>query len=294
MFSRLIVATDLSPTSFAVVNCIGGLKNYGAKQCLLLLCLSIQETSSVALSYTTAFLNSTLNQQKEILEEQGFQVETRVVPGFAKRHINHIASEEDYSLIVVGSRGRSLVGDAILGGVASDVIHHARRPVLAIRVEAKPEGGDQCVQAARCDLRGHVLFPTDFSSNADLAFTYVEKLVSDGARHVTLLHVQDKTRIDPHLTHRLEEFNEIDRGRLEKMKEALQAKGGADVATELRYGSPFVEISTFIRERDVNLVVMGSQGRGFVEELFLGSVSHNVTRHSEAAVLLIPGKHTEA
>lgn len=45
MFSRFIVATDLSPASFAVVDGLGGLRAYGARQCLLLLlCLSAQES----------------------------------------------------------------------------------------------------------------------------------------------------------------------------------------------------------------------------------------------------------
>jgi hypothetical protein len=53
MFSRFIISTDISLASFAAVNCIGGLKAYGAKQCLILQCLSLQEVSAVAASYTT-------------------------------------------------------------------------------------------------------------------------------------------------------------------------------------------------------------------------------------------------
>ncbi|MDZ7582927.1 MAG: universal stress protein [Deltaproteobacteria bacterium] len=57
---------------------------------------------------------------------------------------------------------------------------------------------------------------------------------------------------------------------------------------EVCYGVPFKEITRLIRERDVQLVVMGTQGRGFFGEFFLGSVSHNVLRQSVAPVLLIP------
>jgi len=38
---------------------------------------------------------------------------------------------------------------------------------------------------------------------------------------------------------------------------------------------------------------MGSQGRGFIKEVFLGSVSNNVARHSAASVLLIPAVRKE-
>lgn len=290
MLSKFIIATDLSPASYAVVNCIGGLRAYGAKKCLLVQCLSLQEVSSIAASYSTAKIDNMLEEQKQILEKQGFSVETRVVPGFANREVNRIANEENYSLIVVGSHGHSMVSDVLLGGVVYDIINSARKPVLVVRLEKKQEGAKVCVQATRCDLSEHILFPTDFSENADHAFTFLEKLVADGAKHVTLLHVQDRTKIDPHLKHMLEEFNKIDQARLEKMKTALKKKGDARVDIELVYGSPFTEIIKIINERKVNLVVMGSQGRGFIKELFLGSVSHNVARHSEATVLLIPAK----
>ena len=290
MFRRVIVATDLSPSSYAVVKCLGGLRAYGVKRCLLLLCLSMQEVTSAALSDTSAYIDSTLREQKDILQQTGYSVETRVVQGFVWRELNRIAAEEDYSLIVIGSRGRSMVGEAFLGGVAYDVIHHACRPVLLVRLKVTPSGGHECVRVDRCDFGEHVLFPTDFSETADQAFTYVATLVAAGAKRVTLLHVQDQARFDSHLLPRLHEFNAIDRARLERMKEALQQRGTADISFEVRYGSPFAEIIRVVRDRDVHLVVMGSQGRGFVKELFLGSVSHNVARHSDAAVLLIPAK----
>lgn len=290
MLSRFIVATDLSPASFAVVGCVGGLRIFGARDCLLLQCLSLQEAASTALSYTTAFLESNLAEQKRILEEQGFSVTTRVVPGFAKTEINRIATEENYPLIVVGSRGHTLVGEALIGSVASAVIHHAKKPVLVIHVEMTKGQGDVSIGASRCELGEHVLFPTDFSENADHAFQYLEKIVADGAKRVTLLHVQDKSRIEPHLRHRLDEFNEIDRSRLEKLKEILEKKGTAKIAIEISTGAPVPEILRIVREKDVRLVLMGSQGRGFIKEVFLGSVSHNVIRLSKVSVLLVPAK----
>jgi nucleotide-binding universal stress UspA family protein len=73
-----------------------------------------------------------------------------------------------------------------------------------------------------------VLFPTDFSENADHAFAYVEKLAAEGARRVTLLHVQGRARIDPYLMHRLEEFDQIDLARPEEMRKRLPKAGGAE------------------------------------------------------------------
>lgn len=107
---------------------------------------------------------------------------------------------------------------------------------------------------------------------------------------VTLLHVQDKTLLSLFLADQLETYDDMDNDRLQNMKYILQEQGKVEVETILSYGSPSVEILNTVHERNVQLIVMGSQGRGFVKELFLGSVSHNIARHSAASVLLIPAK----
>jgi nucleotide-binding universal stress UspA family protein len=295
MFNRFIVTTDLSSASYALVNCLAGLKTYGAENCLLLLCLSTQESTSIALSYTdsTDKLEAILQEQKGILEKQGFNVESRIVSGHAKKEVNRIAVDEDYSLIVVGSQGHSLVDEALLGGVAYGIINKARKPVLLIPIEEKHGIGKVCAAADGCTLGDHILFPTDFSENADLAFTFIEQLASKAACKITILHVQDKTRIEPYLVNRLEEFNRIDTERMVELQKLLRDKSNAEIVIELRYGHPFVEIMNIIEAQKVNLVVMGSQGRGFIKEIFLGSISHNVARHSKSPLLLIPASEQD-
>lgn len=286
MISSFIVTTDLSPASFAIVNCLGSLKDFGAHQCLLLQCLSRQEMVSMALSYSTSSHERMLSDQKQILEKQGFEVETRIVPGNSKDEVNRIADREDYTLIVVG-HSHSRVRDTFLGTIAYNVIYCARKPAIVVPVHKK---GDGYVCIRRAAFREHILFPTDFSENADLAFSYVKEFSGLDVKHITLLHVQDKSRIEPYLRDKLDEFNKIDRVRLESMRDSLKEKGDAEVDVELTYGVPYIEIMRMVREREISLVVMGSQGRGFIQELFLGSISHNVARDSEAPVMLIPAK----
>jgi nucleotide-binding universal stress UspA family protein len=138
------------------------------------------------------------------------------------------------------------------------------------------------------DVIDQVLFATDFSANAEHAFLTLEGLVEDGLKSVVLMHVQDRSKIEKHQSDRIEEFNQIDQARLERMKDSLTAKGAENVQIELSYGYPKQEIIRRTKKHDISLVLMGSQGRGFVGEVFLGSVSHNVARHSLVPVLLIP------
>jgi nucleotide-binding universal stress UspA family protein len=84
----------------------------------------------------------------------------------------------------------------------------------------------------------------------------------------------------------------VDRERLETLNGRLMAVGGddLDVAVIVRHGVPAAEILALLEQ--ASLVVMGTHGRGFVSELFVGSVSHNVARHAGCPVLLIPLSQT--
>lgn len=290
MFSKIIVATDLSSTAFAVVRNLSGFKEMGTEKCLLLECLSLPQASSVAISYTYSLLEQSLKEQKVLLENQGFEVETRILPGMATLEISRIAAQENYSLVVAGAETRSLMSEALLGGVAFDILHHCRMPVFIVRLEEHKVEGLSYIQGARNKYNQHILFPTDFSKTADQAFEYVKQLVSQGARKITLMHVQDQSHIAPHLSDRLPEFNEIDEVRMAALKEQLLALGDVDVEVVLAYGNPSKEILAAVRDRNVQLTVMGRQGRGYVSDLLLGSVSHNVARLSDASVLLVPAK----
>lgn len=52
-------------------------------------------------------------------------------------------------------------------------------------------------------------------------------------------------------------------------------------------GSPADEIISFAEREDIDLIVMGTQGRTGIKKFLLGSVAENVVRHSKKAVLVV-------
>jgi nucleotide-binding universal stress UspA family protein len=289
MFSRVLIATDSSPASLAVVGCGKALHLIGARECVLAQCFNIREHVAFP-DQIKAHLESTLTQQKGILENQGLRTTVVVEPGLPGREIPRIAEKRDCSLIVAGSHGQNFASEVFLGSTAGEILHQASKPVLIVRLTLAEDTGQVVCVGKGCDFMRHVLYPTDFSEHAERAFAYVSELVARGAHRVTLLHVQEESRLGPHLKDRLEEFNGIDRERLETLRDRLSAISTVDSDIEIPYGSTTTEILKYSREKDASIVVMGSHGRGFVSELFLGSVSHNVARHSQVPVLLIPGQ----
>lgn len=284
MFDKIIVVSEVSNASAEMVKCIKSLRSLGAEECLIIQCFNPQDVDTGVSSSLMSIFNENLKSQSAILIEQGFTVKTRIIAGNIKNEINRIAQEEQYSLIVVGAEKHSIVGSLFLGGVAYDILNGATKPILLIK-----ESNPKQTTADTKDLIQHILFPTDFSKNADIAFEQVKEMVKNGVKKVTIFHIQDESKINPYLLHRLVEFNEIDNGRLQKLKDELLALNEVEVQIQIRYGTPTSEIIKFVDEEKIPLIVMGTQGRGFIKEIFLGSVSHNIVRHTSASVLLIPG-----
>ncbi|OIO95788.1 MAG: hypothetical protein AUK03_04940 [Anaerolineae bacterium CG2_30_64_16] len=222
--------------------------------------------------------------------DQGLDVSIELAPGAPSEEIRRVADEKDASLIVIGSHGESMTEHALFkfGGTASEVLHSFTRPLLLVRTRIVAKGTEVCAEGTCTNYLENILYCTDFSDTAQRAFEYVEGLVEAGCKQVTIMHVQDKSRIDKHLAHKLDEFNRIDAERLAMRRDRLATKGATDIQVKIPYGLPTEEILNEIETENYSLVVMGSQGRGFVRQLFLGSVSHNIARHAKISVLLIP------
>ncbi|MFA7173263.1 MAG: universal stress protein [Kiritimatiellia bacterium] len=287
MFTKVMIATDSSPASLAVISCAGALRKLGVQECVLAQCFLIREIVPFP-DQIKAHIEETLEQQRVTLKEHGIRTSIVVEPGYPAKEIPRIALDEGCSLIVAGSHGQNLAREMFLGGTATELLHQAKLPTLIIRLKTDSKTGRAVVARKTRDFKRHLLFATDFSEHADQAFDSVRTLVAAGTDQVTLLHVQNKATLEDHLKERLDEFNAIDRERLEAMKEKLTAVGNASVEIRIPFGSPTEEILRCSQKINASLIVMGSHGRGYISELFLGSVSHNVARHSEAPILLIP------
>jgi nucleotide-binding universal stress UspA family protein len=289
MMERAIIATDLSQASDIMVKQLGFLKEFGVKKLLLLQCPDYQEVATEVFPYVASVQTDAIEAQKWELEKLGFKVESRISPGNAKREINRIAEEESYPLVVVGSQGRSLITGAFLGGVAHEVMLGTKKPLLIVRLTVDEERNLQVAGISAKGVTKHILHATDFSEGANHAFTYLKNVVKDGSvEKVTLLHIQDRNRIEPHLVERVEEFNKIDNNRLKELKKELTELAEIKVSTKILYGDPHVEIIKELNESKATMIIMGTQGRGFLRELFVGSVSQFIARKSVVPVFLVP------
>jgi len=285
MFEKIFVALETKPADHEILSCMGGLRSLGAREAHLAYFLTVNEAFAASFEVAVEGLRADLAGLKEKLEEQGYKVEAQAAVASTASEINRRIRAANASLVVVGTPAVTLGREFLFGGVTSAILHHQVKPTLVYRLQ-----GDISPFIGRaCDFFSHILFPTDFSANADTAFAVLEQIVKSGSvGKITLLHVQDRERIEPYLRGRLQEFMEIDQERLDNLKQRLEGKNGVEIDTVLRYGTTASELLKAEQEICPSLVVMGSQGRGLVKEVFLGSVSHTLARRGTAHLLLVP------
>lgn len=154
----------------------------------------------------------------------------------------------------------------------------------------------------------HILVPTDFSATATAALEYAVELCRLCGARLTLLHVTDRARVEEDLVgldslHYLHEAADVaaerptGEPRWERLREAslqkLEAsvdplwKKEIDVRIETEDGYPSETIARFAQRHGVDLIVMGTHGRGRVAQFMTGSVTQNVIRLAECPVLTV-------
>jgi nucleotide-binding universal stress UspA family protein len=279
MFKRALVSMDLSPATEALVSSLPGLRDFGVEE-IILVHVAKPVVYPVSQSITEVEnLRQRLSRLKVSLEEQGFRAQVAVPMGAPATEISREAREQEVDLVVVGSRSHTRIHEAFIGSVAWEVVRGSAVPVLLKRIEANRVDPEAALEIRASGLPDSVVHPTDFSEVADRAFPWVLSLARAGVPRFTLLHVyaagNDEARRDG-LT------------RLEELAGKLRGEGAAHVAVEVRGGTAAEEILA-VGGRDArSLVVMGTQGRGFLPEIVLGSQSRQVVRQAAAPVLLIP------
>ncbi|HVC20230.1 MAG TPA: universal stress protein [Vicinamibacterales bacterium] len=142
-----------------------------------------------------------------------------------------------------------------------------------------------------------ILVPTDFSPTSEIAVKYARALAEAFGASLHLLHVLESPLLQNVASEVYvpppdfyEEWERAVRERLDRVVPAAE-RGTLALSCDVRTGSPFVEIVQFAREQDIDLIVLGTHGRGAVAHMFLGSVAERVVRKAPCPVLTV--RHPE-
>jgi len=146
MFKKILYPTDFSDVSKKALDYVKQLKEAGTKEVILLHIIDKREVESIArYGEVSMSLEKGLEEKMEEsvkqeigaieaeLRESGFDVKVRIEKGIPFREILRVEEEEEASVVVIGSHGKSCVEEMFLGSVSEKVVRKSKRPVLVIR-----------------------------------------------------------------------------------------------------------------------------------------------------------------
>jgi nucleotide-binding universal stress UspA family protein len=147
-----------------------------------------------------------------------------------------------------------------------------------------------------------ILFPTDLSKNSAYAFYYAVHMARRDEAKIVILHAVEPL---PPMLITFDDFvYKVAKDRWEetvkKFKEQIQdisvkvdARMGissVDLVSNIliRLGHPVEEILKVVNEESCDVIVLGSHGKGFLKQTFMGSVSTSVLLRTRKPVFIVP------
>lgn len=287
MFSKILLATDFSEASRAAL--FAGISV--ASRCLARIESVHVITYLEDLYQMSRFLVPDADWKKEIQRQMDEFLPDKLYPNCGKHillgrsipeEILKYAQTEKCDLIVIGSHGRNALANLIVGSVTQQLTRTSSIPVMVIRDLKKGE---------RYQGFHRILVPVDFSGAGMTAVKTGIAFANFLSADLHLVHVVDQpgieeyTRTYPGSYATISPASELNVDPLLKQMVDGKVNGNEKVCT--LKGDPATEIVRYVKENNVDFVIMGTHGRKGLERILLGSVTTAVLARSTAPVITV-------
>jgi nucleotide-binding universal stress UspA family protein len=276
---NILFATDFSPAADAAAPfAIQMAKSYGAK----VYGLHVDLFDDYTCAAPEAWAMMAEAQEKEtkeharILNEQLASINHEVMIGQGNiwEVVSKFIEEKKIDLVVLGTRGRTGLGKALLGSVAEQILRQAPCPVLTV-------GPHVTLQPENAAKMHEILYATDLAADFPVAAPYAISLAQENQAHLTLLYVME----EPEGRARMSET------KVPKLRNLVPEE--APLWCEPHYiveqGIPAEKILEVVDQRHVDLIVLGAQpARWLATHINAGTV-HKVISEAKCPVLTVHG-----
>jgi nucleotide-binding universal stress UspA family protein len=231
--------------------------------------------------------------------EKEIKVEPVILTGDPAEQIIKYAEQEDVSLIIMATHGRSGITYWALGSVADKVARAVKRPVALIRSKGVPP------DLHEDGLLHKILVPLDGSKESESVIPYIEEIAARIEAEVILSQMVAQayhvyagggggvTEI-PYTDEEMQPLKTSAEDYLKRVADGLLEKG-ITTNTQVRVGSVAEEIIKLADEIGANLVAMSTHGRSGITRWAFGSITDRILRSGNTPVMVIraPGAGTD-
>lgn len=280
---RILVATDFSECSKrALLTGLGIGQRYGSHLRVLHVVPSegYGVTGAGMLGAVNFARQNARDLESEFLQKgylEGIRYQISVEKGEVWPVVSRIVHEDDIELVVAGTHGRSGLGKLLLGSVAETIFRYSPRPVLTV-------GPNFQLSFPLSARPRSVLFPTDFSSQADHAFPYAVSLAQEHDAQLTFLHV-----VQPAGGGATYNRDRTVRYASARLQELMAATAGLVGEREfiVETGDPVEAIVKVAAAMGAELVVLGVRAPATLSDRLGWSTAYGVVRQVQCPVLSV-------
>ena len=267
MFTRVLLAMDLTPKSEILLPCLYSLCPDTNTEIILAYVFDEEEDADpYSSSYKKVY--SKLQGYANELMRNGYEAVSIEMPwGEVFEEITRVGDDKEVDLTLVASHGKGFFRSALLGSTTFDLARSSKRPLFVDKTDGDSDN------IADDDMLRKLMIPTDFSKKSLVALNLIRSL-REHVAEVVFVHVVERSRNQSDLESKL--LN------AESRMEELVASYLADK------GAASKKICRWAEEENVSMIAMTKTGAGLVKGLVMGATAQNVTLNSERSLLLLP------
>ncbi len=269
MFERILFATDFSEPNLKILDFLPEFKEIGTEEVVVVRVINLNRIIGAAGGinideYIEECRREAESKLAEIVSRiDSFGLKAKpIVPVPAGDPVNEIikaAKENGAKLILMGSRGRGIIKEILLGSVSEGVARMSDIPVMVIKHKTKVKR-----------LFERILYAHDLTEHSERVMKYVKFIAEKLGSEIILVHVVEKE----------EKLAE------EKLKIVEEELLGLNFKTIVRYGTPHKEILKVCKEESATSIFIGGGIPETVTEKLLGSTADVILRYSKIPVFI--------
>jgi nucleotide-binding universal stress UspA family protein len=279
LLEKILVPVDVNTDSKELINAAIKLAKAYNSEIILMYVAPDYELKDEIKDIVLKSVKETLNEIKEVLIKNKVKVKEPVIEfGSPAATIAHKANFEKVNLVLIGSNEKKKRAKFKLGIISEQIIRESDVPVWLVNSQQKLQFN-------------HILCPVDFSEPSKRALNNALLLARKYKSALTILNVYESiVSVSKRINLDLEKENEA---RLKKVKNEMKTfvkdfdLDGVDYKTEVKCGKADEKILNTIKKQNVDLLVMGTNGRTGLSRFFIGSVTEKVIREMPCSFLTI-------
>jgi len=210
---------------------------------------------------------------------QGIEHEAVIGEGNIWEVVSNLIKEKEIDLVVLGTRGRTGLGRALLGSVAEQILRQAPCPVLTV-------GPHVNLWSDEYAKMREILYATDLAADFPIAAPYAVSLAQENQAHLVLLHVIEDAKAGD-----LVDSPEVVDLKERKLQLLVAEQAGlwCDPTYIVEQGPAAEKILDVAKRRHTDLIVLGARpAKGLATHLNIGTV-HKVVSQATCPVLTVRG-----